>query len=626
MSYFIFTTMIYYSIIKLQLRIGLYQQANESFITTLKQIVNVVDDFDVVMAMELKALISRGFAAMTNFDSVWKKEMVQVDTVSDSFVEISALITKKLYKKALEMINNKKKQGICDPFSGEEWWQMLEGLVLIQLDQSAQAWNVFVNVLNHPQQLKNFQVFAAICILTIVSIKQSPQQELSKECFVVKQNAIKLLKEYILIHETTTKDNSKQKITTTRRTTSNSNRMSPKLLCLAKQILHLNECRQDDDPTLDQSILDSLLEKLAEKQIPQEKALELGLKVLDNADHTQGEWLAAVSTCDQLAHVAFWNRLKQKNPINLTTHDDHKKKLTALSAMLELLMASKKSGDPSEKENKKHPMQEKEQEEKEEKEEKEETYQVVDEQGQKTVDRKKYRHPIVEESTGSRIYFHSTISWPQRLLREQPTSPFAYALAGGSLIKRYVFSNNVTKFSSNTSSNSNTGSDDDHQLLQTACRILQNGLQLLQLDPTKDTSSKWFLHFLMCHCLTLLDVDKETTKHHTTLSLEALERLKSSPSISTTRLLQLELIEARVYSFSNPQKSIHLYKNLLKKSSLTIPGFQETILKELGALYEAIGANQSAFFLWKQLEKYTQTNSTRLWVTIRLGLLSQDHP
>lgn len=186
----------------------------------------------------------------------------------------------------------------------------------------------------------------------------------------------------------------------------------------------------------------------------------------------------------------------------------------------------------------------------------------------------------------------------QKLVRMLPWEPYAYFLAGTSLLKSYAL----------TSSSSSDDVQKLQSVLEKAVLILENGLRIAQLPPSHGFERAQ-LQWLLSNCYALLGDANRASQ----LANEAHEWIERTKSEFPARELEFELLDARLQAVLSPEKSIATYHN-----ALTMVGSSSTsssqrlvpILAELGAVYEAAGYDDCALQVWKSIASLTTAASS----------------
>lgn len=175
----------------------------------------------------------------------------------------------------------------------------------------------------------------------------------------------------------------------------------------------------------------------------------------------------------------------------------------------------------------------------------------------------------------------------QALVRMQPWNPYAYVLAGASLLKRRALATDSDVH------------DSRQRSLRSAVLLLENGLRV--------TSPSAFARALVQWMLGLCYAELGDSVRATVCVDDAQTQLDAVAVAHPSQALNVELVSARVQSVVSPLSSAKRYHAVLARvaAAPSPPERLVSILSELGAVYEDAGYLDCAFQVWKAVASLT---------------------
>lgn len=160
----------------------------------------------------------------------------------------------------------------------------------------------------------------------------------------------------------------------------------------------------------------------------------------------------------------------------------------------------------------------------------------------------------------------------QKVVHMQPWNPNAYLVAGAALLKS--------------------------KSVDAASVVIESGLKVAQSSPAHEYE-RTQLHWMLCFCYAQLGESSKVAEHSSAAhDWIATQKAKSA---SPSRLLEFELLDARLLSISSPVESIERYHAALKLVSTSSSSTHRfvSILTELGGVYEEANSLDCALQVWK---------------------------
>ncbi|KAF1317770.1 hypothetical protein FI667_g14569, partial [Globisporangium splendens] len=173
----------------------------------------------------------------------------------------------------------------------------------------------------------------------------------------------------------------------------------------------------------------------------------------------------------------------------------------------------------------------------------------------------------------------------QKLVHMEPWNPNAYVIAGAALLKC--------------------------KSTEAAALVAERGLTIAQSSSAHEFE-QMRLHWLLCICYVRLNESSKAASHCSQAHEWLVKQKKNNgTAMSDSRLVELELLDARVLSVVKPAEGIEAYHAALKVAS-SVPHLNHRvvpILTELGGVYEEANSLDCALQVWKFISTLTSSPS-----------------